>query len=58
MQAEIELLQEELVGLGMLCITQRELVQCGSGWDARRILRPIARAIGNKCNAADRPWPR
>ena len=44
--------------LGMLCITQRGCVQCGPGWDARRILRPIARAIGNKCNAADRPGPR
>ena len=42
----------------MLCITQRERVRCGSGWDARRSLRPIARAIGNKCNAADRPRPR
>jgi hypothetical protein len=44
--------------LRMICITQRECVQCGSGWDARRILRPIARAIGKKCNAADRPRPR
>ena len=43
--------------LGMLYITQRECVQRGSGWDARRSLRPIARAIGNKCNAADRPRP-
>ena len=44
--------------LGMLCITQRGCVQCGPGWDARRILRPIACAIGNKCIAADRPGPR
>ena len=42
----------------MLCITKRERVQCGSGWDARRILQPIARAIGKKGNAADRPSPR
>ena len=27
---------------------------CESGWDARRVLQPIADAMGEKANAADR----
>ena len=33
---------------GMLCITLARMWQCGSGWDARRFLQPIAPLLARK----------